>query len=138
MWPLAASSAESSHWVRSINEMLSTLELAVAALVLGPLVFAIILHCWDVTTVPETRNMRPPTDKEARMYTDILGQDIKVFCDWAAWMWSEIKAQVWCPTSNAHACRPKGDHARRLLPPGRPMARRPPPCACGPAALLLP
>ena len=94
VWPRAPSSADSSHWVRSIDEMMTTVELAIAALVLAPLVFAVVMHCWYMTTLPETRNMRPPTEKESNLYTGILGQDLVVFRDWAAWMWREIKEQV--------------------------------------------
>jgi hypothetical protein len=46
-------------------------------------------------THAETRNRRAATDKERRLYLDILGQDIHVFLDWASWMWIEVKEQLW-------------------------------------------
>lgn len=105
VWPRASSSADSSHWARSINQMMMTLELVVAALVLAPLVFAVILHCWQMMRLPETRNMRPPTDKESKLYTDILRQDLSILTEWSAWMWREIKEQVMDASRTARTCQ---------------------------------
>jgi hypothetical protein len=95
VWPRAPASDTSSHWIRSINEMMSHFEVAITALILAPLVFCVILHAWNVTSQPDTRNMRPPTDRERRLYSNVLWQDCIIFAEWAKWMWYEINEQLW-------------------------------------------
>ncbi len=116
VWPGAAASDASSHWIRSINEMMSTFEVAVTSLILAPLVFCAILHAWHVMGKPDTRNMRPPTDKEKALYANVLWQDCLLFADWAKWMWHEIREQLWA----YHHSVPREFLALPDLPPFHP------------------
>jgi len=116
VWPGAPASDASSHWIRSINEMMSTFEVAVTSLILAPLVFCAILHAWHVTSQPDTRNMRAPTDKEKKLYANVLWQDCLLFADWAKWMWYEIKEQWWA----FHHSVPRQFLALPDLPPFHP------------------
>ena len=95
VWPSHPPSDTSSHWWRTFSALMDGFELALHALLVGPLCFVVILQSWWICSQPETRNMRPPTAKEKAMYTHILWQDVAMLRSWASRVYAEFKQELW-------------------------------------------